>query len=67
MGLKVKVLHITLKYSKRKRKKLYSEVEVIDFGDYSDMLLYISDIDELRQEIKKLTDVLEEGIIHAER
>ena len=60
MKQSIKTLRVTLEYSKRNKKRLFSEPETIDFGDYSNMLVYISDIDELRKEIKRLTDVLED-------
>ena len=50
-----KRLEITLKYSKYNHKKLYSETETINFEDYNKFLVYISEVDELKEEIKKLT------------
>ena len=50
-----KRLEITLKYSKHNHKKLYSETETINFEDYNKFLVYISEVDELKEEIKKLT------------
>lgn len=33
----------------------YTDTEIIDFNDYSGFLVYISEVDELRSEVKKLT------------
>ena len=47
-----KRLEITMKYSKYNRKKLYSETETINYDKF---LVYISEVDELKEEIQKLT------------
>lgn len=47
-------LEITLSYTAKEKKKHYVETELIDFNDYSGFLVYISETDELKEEIKKL-------------
>lgn len=57
------VLEVTYMYTSKanRRKKHYSDTEVIDFNDYSSFLVYISEIDELRQELKKASDHIKES------
>lgn len=47
-------LEVTFTYSSSGKKKRFTETETIEFTDYSGFLVYISEIDELRGEIKKL-------------
>lgn len=50
-----RTLEITLKYAKpEKPSKLYTEETAICFNDYSNFLVYISEIDELRKAIKAM-------------
>lgn len=52
-------LEVTYMYtSKDNAKKHYSETELINFMDYSSFLVYISETDELREEVKKLGESL---------
>lgn len=53
-------LNIQLKYtSKGRSRKQYIESETVDFDDYSGFLVYISEIDELRKEVRNLAGTLE--------
>ena len=52
-------LEITYVYSAKGKKKKYKECEVVEFKDYSGFLVYISEMDEMRGEIKKLGVTLE--------
>ena len=47
-------LNIEYEYSKMKKRKKYKETTEIDFKQYSRMLVYISEIDELKSENKKI-------------
>lgn len=49
-----KKLEIVLKYTKINKNKRYVENETINFEDYGHFLVYISEIDELKEELKKL-------------
>lgn len=52
-------LEVSLSYTaKGKKRKRYNETEMIDFNDYSGFLVYISEIDELRGEVKNLTNAV---------
>lgn len=52
-------LEVTFTYTaKGKRRKCYKETEIINFNDYSGFLVYISEVDELREEVKKLTNTM---------
>lgn len=44
--------------AKGKKRPKYKDTEVIDFNDYSGFLIYISEVDELRDEVKKLTQAM---------
>ena len=46
-------------YSAKGKKKKYKEKEIVEFKDYSGFLVYISEMDEMRGEIKKLGATLE--------
>lgn len=52
-------LEITYVYSAKGKKKKYKECEIVEFKDYSGFLVYISEMDEMRGEIKKLGTTLE--------
>ncbi len=52
-------LEITYVYSAKGKKKKYKEREIVEFKDYSGFLVYISEMDEMRGEIKKLGATLE--------
>ena len=52
-------LEISYVYSAKGKKKKYKECEVVEFKDYSGFLVYISEMDEMRGEIKKLGATLE--------
>ena len=43
---------------KGKKHRKYKDTEIIDFNDYSGFLIYISEVDELRDEVKKLTQAM---------
>ncbi|MFR3342156.1 MAG: hypothetical protein ACLTTE_05705 [Clostridia bacterium] len=47
-------LNVDYEYSKMGKKKKYKESTEIDFKQYSRMLVYVSEIDELRNENKKI-------------
>lgn len=49
-----KVLNIDYEYSKIGKRKKYKESTEIDFKQYSRMLVYVSEIDELRNQNKKI-------------
>lgn len=54
-------LNIQLKYtSKSRSRKQYIESEMVDFDDYSGFLVYISQIDELRNEVRNLVGTLDQ-------
>lgn len=44
--------------AKGKKHQKYKDTEIIDFNDYSGFLIYISEVDELRDEVKKLTQAM---------
>lgn len=50
----VKSLRIDYEYSKIDKKRRYKETTDVDFTQYSIMLVYVSEIDELRNQNKKL-------------
>lgn len=53
-------LNIQLKYtSKGHSRKQYIESETVNFNDYSGFLVYISEIDELRNEVRNLVGTLD--------
>lgn len=52
-------LNISYIYSSKESKKDYFENETVDFNDYSNFLVYISDVDELADEVKKLGNTIE--------
>lgn len=52
-------LNISYKYSSKESKKSYFENETVNFNDYSNFLIYISDVDELANEVKKLGNNIE--------
>jgi len=52
-------LEITYVYSAKGKKKKYRESEIVEFKDYSGFLVYISEMDEMRAEVKKLGATLE--------
>lgn len=49
-----KILNIDYEYSKVGKRKNYKESTEIDFKQYSRMLVYVSEIDELRNQSKKI-------------
>lgn len=49
-----KSLRINYEYSKIGKKRKYKESTDVDFTQYSRMLVYVSEIDELRSQNKKL-------------
>lgn len=52
-------LEVSFAYvAKGKRKRKYKDTEIINFNDYSGFLIYISEVDELRDEVKKLTQAM---------
>lgn len=52
-------LKVSFAYTaKGKKRKKYKDTEIIDFNDYSGFLVYISEVDELRDEVKKLTQAM---------
>ena len=50
----IKSLRIDYEYSKIGKKRKYKESTDVDFAQYSRMLVYVSEIDELRSQNKKL-------------
>ena len=52
-------LEVSYTYTAKNKKKRYKEQEIVEFKDYSGFLVYISEIDEMRNEIKKLGNTLE--------
>lgn len=50
----IKTLNVHYEYSKMGKKKKYKESTEVDFKQYSRMLVYVSEIDELRNENKKI-------------
>ena len=50
----IKKLKIEYTYSKLSKRKKYNESTDIDFTQYSRMLVYVSEIDELKNENKKI-------------
>ena len=50
----IKSLKIDYEYSKMGKKRKYKETTDVDFTQYSRMLVYVSEIDELRNQSKKL-------------
>lgn len=52
-------LNITYKFTAKGKSKIYCENETIDFNDYKNFLVYVSDIDELSNEIKELVKNIE--------
>lgn len=50
----IKSLRIDYEYSKIGRKRKYKETTDVDFTQYSRMLVYVSEIDELKNQNKKL-------------
>lgn len=49
-------LEVSFTYSlKGAKRKKYKDTEIVDFNDYSGFLVYISEVDELGDEVKKLT------------
>ena len=53
------ILKVTFDYRRKDRKKLYSEKTMIDFKQYGNCLLYISEMDELRQVNKNMEKDIE--------
>lgn len=52
-------LEVSFVYTaKGKNRPKYKDTEIIDFNDYSGFLIYISEVDELRDEVKKLTQAM---------
>lgn len=52
-------LEVSFVYTaKGKKRPKYKDTEIIDFNDYSGFLIYISEVDELRDEVKKLTQAM---------
>ncbi|MBR5137023.1 MAG: hypothetical protein IKV30_03270 [Clostridia bacterium] len=51
-------LEIDYVYTAKGKSKKYKEKEIVDFKDYLNFLVYISEMDELRGEIKKLNVVM---------
>lgn len=51
---KITTLNVDYEYSKKGKKKRYKESTQIDFKQYSRMLVYVSEIDELKNENKKI-------------
>lgn len=47
-------LEINLKYFHRDKCKEYEEKEVVNFNDYDSFIVYISETDELKNEIKNI-------------
>ena len=52
-------LEIAYVYSAKGKRKRYKESEIVEFKDYSGFLVYISEMDEMRAEVKKLGATLE--------
>lgn len=52
-------LEVTLLYTKKGKRKVYEEPETVEFRDYSGFLVYISEIDELTEAIRKSNDKFE--------
>lgn len=52
-------LEVSYTYTAKGKKKKYKEKEIVEFKDYSGFLIYISEMDEMRNEIKKLGNTLE--------
>jgi NTP pyrophosphatase (non-canonical NTP hydrolase) len=50
----IKSLRIDYEYSKIGKKRKYKETTDVDFTQYSRMLVYVSEIDELKNQNKKL-------------
>jgi len=52
-------LEVSFVYTvKGKKYPKYKDTEIIDFNDYSGFLIYISEVDELRDEVKKLSQAM---------
>jgi len=53
-------LEVTYMYTSKDngKRKHYTDTELINFNDYSSFLIYISETDELREEVKKLGESL---------
>ena len=52
-------LEVSFTYTaKGKRNRKYKDTEIINFNDYSGFLVYISEVDELRDGVKKLTQAM---------
>lgn len=55
MRYKIKILHIDYVYSKIGKKRMYKEKIDIDFDQYKNFMVYISEIDELRSVNKEIS------------
>ena len=59
MRYKTKILHIDYVYSKIGKKHMYKEKIDIDFDQYRNFMVYISEIDELRNVNKEISENIE--------
>lgn len=58
----VKELEIKYKYSKLGKAKIYQDKTTIDYTEYGGFLVYVSELDELKQSTEKNAKVLENSI-----
>lgn len=54
------VLEVEFSYKRLGKKKIYNDTAIIDFKQYAKCLVYISEIDELREVDKKIAESVEE-------
>lgn len=59
LSYKNKQLEVTLKYTSKEKKKEYKETEIINFEDYRGFLVYISEVDELKKSVEKVSASLD--------
>lgn len=60
MKYETKILHVDYKYSKKGKEKVYKENIDIDFEQYKNFMVYISEIDELRSVNKEISKNIKE-------
>lgn len=67
MKYETKTLHIDYAYSKKGRKHLHIDDEDVDFDQYRNFMLYISEIDELKNVNKKIGKNIEKNTKELEK